>query len=107
MVTELGELHKSKEAYWNPNAFSKMPNLELLIIYGVHLLHGPKELPNGLRFLNWIEYPSKSLPLSFQPDKLVELHTCHSKVEQFWKGKKVRLLFNTRVQLCFFIFNKL
>ncbi|XP_030965236.1 disease resistance protein RPS4B-like [Quercus lobata] len=65
-----------------------MPNLELLIIYGVHLLHGPKELPNGLRFLDWIEYPSKSLPLSFQPDKLVELHMCHSKVERLWKGKK-------------------
>uniref|UniRef100_A0A7N2LHY9 ADP-ribosyl cyclase/cyclic ADP-ribose hydrolase n=1 Tax=Quercus lobata TaxID=97700 RepID=A0A7N2LHY9_QUELO len=57
MVTELGELHKSKEAYWNPDAFSKMPNLELLIIY----------VFNRISLLNF---------------------TCHSKVEQLWKGKK-------------------
>ena len=77
-----------------------MPNLELLIIYGVHLLHGPKEIPNGLRFLDWIEYPSKSLPLSFQPDKLVELHMCHSKIERLWKGIKVQLLFIYSLYVC-------
>uniref|UniRef100_A0A2N9H5H0 TIR domain-containing protein n=1 Tax=Fagus sylvatica TaxID=28930 RepID=A0A2N9H5H0_FAGSY len=88
MVPGSSELKKSKEAHWNPEAFSKMANLKLLIIYGVHLLHGPKHLPNGLRFLDWSEYPLKSLPLSFQPDELVELHMWHSKIERLWKGTK-------------------
>ncbi|XP_048231799.1 disease resistance protein RPV1 [Ricinus communis] len=39
-------------------------------------------LPNGLRYLYWYEYPSKSLPLSFCPDNLVQLHLRHSHVQQ-------------------------
>ena len=69
-----------------------MPNLKLLIIHGVQLLHGPKHLPNKLRLLDWSKYPSKSLPSDFQPIELVELHLLHSKIEQLWKGTKVRLL---------------
>uniref|UniRef100_A0A2N9HDJ7 TIR domain-containing protein n=1 Tax=Fagus sylvatica TaxID=28930 RepID=A0A2N9HDJ7_FAGSY len=87
-LPELGELHKSKEAHWNLEAISKFPNLKLLIIHGVHLLHGPNNIPNGLRFFECSEYPSKSLPASFQPYELVGLHMCHSKIEQLWKGIK-------------------
>ena len=107
MVPGSSELKKSKEAHWNPEAFSKMANLKLLIIYGVHLLHGPKHLPNDLRFLDWSEYPLKSLPLSFQPDELVELHMRHSKIERLWKGTKVRLLFNNSNTNLYLIINKL
>ena len=53
-----------KEANWNPESFSKMRNLKLLIIDNVHLLHDPKHLPDSLRVLIWSGYPSKSLPLS-------------------------------------------
>ncbi|KAL4594485.1 hypothetical protein ACB092_12G024000 [Castanea dentata] len=91
LVLELPWLPKSgefKKAHWNLEVFSKMSTLKLLIIHGVHLLHGPKHLSNSLRFLDWSLYPSKSLPSSFQPNELVELHMCHSKIERLWKGIK-------------------
>uniref|UniRef100_A0A7N2LMS4 TIR domain-containing protein n=1 Tax=Quercus lobata TaxID=97700 RepID=A0A7N2LMS4_QUELO len=82
------KLPKSKEAYWNPESFSKMHNLKLLIIKNVQLLHEPKHLPIGLRFLEWIGYPSKSFPLNFQSNELVELYMCGNYIEQLWKGAK-------------------
>ncbi|XP_050254802.1 disease resistance protein Roq1-like [Quercus robur] len=91
LVLELPWLPKFgefKKAHWNLEVFSKMSNLKLLIIHDVHLLHGPKHLSNSLRFLDWSLYPSKSLPSSFQPNELVELHMCHSKIERLWKGIK-------------------
>uniref|UniRef100_A0A2N9ITF1 ADP-ribosyl cyclase/cyclic ADP-ribose hydrolase n=1 Tax=Fagus sylvatica TaxID=28930 RepID=A0A2N9ITF1_FAGSY len=57
---------KPKEVHWNPESFTKMPNLKLLIIDNVHLQHDLKHLPNGLRVLSWSGYPSKSFPTSFQ-----------------------------------------
>ena len=86
MALKLPEL---KEANWNPESFSKMHNLKLLIIRNVHLLHEPKHLPIGLRCLEWKGYPSKSLPLNFQSNELVELYMCGSHIEQLWKGAKV------------------
>ncbi|XP_075654034.1 disease resistance protein Roq1-like isoform X2 [Castanea sativa] len=82
------ELLKLKEADWNPESFSKMHHLKLLIIHNVQLLHEPKHLPNGLRFLDWSGYRSKSLPLNFQPNELIELHMCSSYIERLWKGAK-------------------
>ena len=93
LVLQLGELHKSEKAHWNLETFPKMPNLKLLIIHHVQLLHGPNHLSNNLRFLYWSEYPSKSLPSNFQPVQLVELHLLYSKIEWLWKGTKVGLLF--------------
>ena len=91
--------------YRNLVAYTKMPNLKLLIIHGVQLLYGPKHLPNKLRLLDWSEYPSKSLPLDFQLDELAELHLLHSKIELLWKGTKVRLLFKYFDTTLFLIFN--
>ncbi|KAM4075822.1 hypothetical protein ACJW30_12G017900 [Castanea mollissima] len=91
LVLERPKVEKLREyerRYWNLEAFSKMPNLKLLIIHGVQLLHGPKYLPNKLRLLDWSKYPSKSLPSDFQPIELVELHLLHSKIERLWKGAK-------------------
>ena len=51
-MRELGELQKSVKAHWNLDAFSKLANLKLLIIHGVHLPHGPKHLPNDFRYLD-------------------------------------------------------
>ncbi|KAL4594467.1 hypothetical protein ACB092_12G023200 [Castanea dentata] len=84
LYTEIG----LEKAHWNLEAFPKMPNLKLLIIHHVQLLHGPKHLSNNLRFLDWSEYPSKSLPSNFQPVELVELHLLYSKIEWLWKGTK-------------------
>ena len=78
-----------KEAYWNPDSFSKMHHLKLLLISNVQLLHEPKHLPISLRFLEWSGYPSKSLPLNFQSNELFELCMHGSYIEQLWKGAKV------------------
>ncbi|XP_030936792.1 TMV resistance protein N-like isoform X2 [Quercus lobata] len=78
----------TKGAHWNPESFSKMNRLKLLIIEDPYLMYDPKNLPNGLRYLNWCGYPSKSLPTSFQPDELIELHMCFSNIEQLWTRAK-------------------
>ena len=84
-------------------AFSKMKNLRLLKIGNVQPLHyligGPIQLPQGLNYLSselrtidWLGYPLKSMPTSFQPSKLVELRMHFSGIRQLWKGIMVRFL---------------
>ncbi|XP_065625264.1 TMV resistance protein N isoform X2 [Quercus suber] len=71
------KLQKQEEAYWNPECFSKVLDLKLLIIDNIHLLHEPKYLPNALRYLDWSGYRSKYFPSSFQLKnslKLIETH---------------------------------
>ena len=58
-------MHEPKNVDWNPEAFSKMRNLELLKICGVQLMHDLKHLPTSLRVLDWREYSSKSSTSSF------------------------------------------
>uniref|UniRef100_A0A7N2MH25 ADP-ribosyl cyclase/cyclic ADP-ribose hydrolase n=1 Tax=Quercus lobata TaxID=97700 RepID=A0A7N2MH25_QUELO len=82
------KLPKPKEVHWDPESFSKMHHLKFLIIKNSQLCHGPKHLPNDLGFLDWSGYPSKSLPTSFQPNELIELHMCCSNIERLWKGTK-------------------
>ncbi|KAM4080462.1 hypothetical protein ACJW30_11G018400 [Castanea mollissima] len=60
------ELRKQKVVYWNPESFSKVYDLKLLIIDNIHLLREPKYLPNALKFLYWSGYPSKYFPPSSQ-----------------------------------------
>ena len=85
-------------------AFSKMTNLRFLKIGYVQppqdLVRGPIQLPQGLnylsdelRVLDWHGYPLKSLPTSFQPNKLVELRMHCSDIKQLWKGIMVRFSF--------------
>ncbi|XP_050245521.1 disease resistance protein RPV1-like isoform X1 [Quercus robur] len=71
---------------WNPEAFLKMDNLKFLRIYGI--LHVPTHLPNDLRILDWILYPSKYLQSSFQLVELIQLCLQQSKIEQLWRGIK-------------------
>uniref|UniRef100_A0A2N9HYG1 TIR domain-containing protein n=1 Tax=Fagus sylvatica TaxID=28930 RepID=A0A2N9HYG1_FAGSY len=74
---------------WNPEAFSKLCNLEFLRIRNICLKHGPQDLPNNLRILDWSKYPSKCLPVSFHPNELVQLHLPHSNIERLWIGMKI------------------
>ncbi|KAK4538887.1 hypothetical protein RGQ29_032257 [Quercus rubra] len=71
---------------WNPKAFLKMKKLKFLRIYGTRYV--PTHLPNDLKILDWISYPSKSLPSSFQLDELVQLRLQQSKIQRLWKGIK-------------------
>ncbi|XP_030936579.1 TMV resistance protein N-like [Quercus lobata] len=81
-------LPKLKQAHWDPSSFSKMHRLKFLIIENCHLMYDPKHLPNDLRFLDCGGYTSKSLPASFQPNELIELHMCYNNIERLWKGTK-------------------
>ena len=85
-------------------AFSKMTNLRFLKIGYVcpreGLIGGPIQLPQGLsylsnelRIIDWHGYPLKSMPTSFQPNKLVELRMHCSDIKQLWKGIMVRFSF--------------
>ena len=88
--------NEQQDVCWNLEAFSKMDNLKYLRIYGI--LHVPTHLPNDLRILDWILYPSKYLQSSFQLVELVQLCLQQSKIEQLWTGIKVSIL----LKLCFF-----
>ncbi|XP_023909134.1 disease resistance protein RPV1 isoform X2 [Quercus suber] len=83
----LGNFHlKEQGATRNPDAFLKMYNLRFLEVDGIYYV--PTHLPGDLRILNWYEYPSKSLPSSFQSDELVRLSLKKSRIEQLWIGRK-------------------
>ena len=90
-------------------AFTKMKILRFLKIGYVHpqedLIGGPIQLPQGLsylsnelRIIDWHGYPLKSMPTSFQPNKLVELRMHNSDIKQLWKGIMVRF---SLMHLCF------
>jgi hypothetical protein len=90
----------------NVEAFSKLPNLRFLKI-GCPMVRceGLSYLPNKLRAIEWFGCPSKSLPMSFSLDKLVELNMPWSGIKEIWKGKKVRssvLFMQLRVFFFFF-----
>lgn len=83
------DLLESKEVKCHPEAFSQMVNLRLLKVHNVRLPEGLNSLPNSLRFLEWIGYPLEDLPSEFDPEELVELSMCHSRIKQLWNDKKV------------------
>ncbi|XP_028964879.1 disease resistance protein RPP2A-like isoform X2 [Malus domestica] len=82
------DLLETKEVECHPEAFYQMVNLRLLKVHNVRLPEGLNRLPNSLRFLEWGGYPLQYLPSGFDPDELVELSMCHSRIEQLWNGKK-------------------
>ncbi|KAF7813411.1 Rj2 protein [Senna tora] len=55
---------------WNGKAFEKMKKLNVLIIENVSFSSGVQYLPNSLRVLEWVGYPSGCLPKNFRPKKL-------------------------------------
>ena len=91
---------KQKVSFWNPNAFLKMTNLKFLRIHNICPQFVPEYLPNKLTYLEWSNYPSKSLPCFF-PNELVQLRLQCSKIKVLWEGMKVRVLINILVQICF------
>ena len=115
-----------KEKHLSVEAFSKMKNLRLLKISSEKLpkdfINGTMQLPkdlvrgkvqlpqghsylfNKLRLLEWHGYHLKSMPTSFQPNKLVELKMHCSRIIQLWKGIMVRFLLK-RICIFFLFFN--
>uniref|UniRef100_A0A7N2MMN9 Uncharacterized protein n=1 Tax=Quercus lobata TaxID=97700 RepID=A0A7N2MMN9_QUELO len=75
-----------KEESLSAEAFTKMTKLRFLKICNVQLPKGLSYLSNELRFIEWYRYPLKSMPTSFQPNKLVELRMRCSHINHLWKG---------------------
>ncbi|KAI4308383.1 hypothetical protein L6164_031464 [Bauhinia variegata] len=71
------------EVYSDPEAFSNMCNLKLLMISNLNLFFGLTHLPNSLKVLAWDGYPLEALPLGKQ-NELVDLKMHHSKIIQPW-----------------------
>ncbi|CAN1356417.1 Disease resistance-like protein DSC1 [Linum perenne] len=92
---DLDILKARNELCLGAKAFEGMDSLRLLSIYGganlvpdkLRLVDGRLDtLPNELRVLHWIGFPSKCLPAKFDPEKLVKLVLSHSRIERCWEG---------------------
>ncbi|KAJ6855720.1 disease resistance protein RPV1-like [Populus alba x Populus x berolinensis] len=88
----VGEIHLKSDA------FAMMDGLQFLLVNngGYPLKEheryisstGLEYLPNKLRYMEWQEFPWKSLPPSFRAEHLVELHLSTSKLVKLWTGVK-------------------
>ena len=97
-----------KVEHLSAEAFLKMKKLRLLKIRNeeppkdgkVKLPKSLSYLSDELRILEWHGYPFKSMPTSFEPNKLVELRMRCSRIKHLWKGIMVRFSLK---QLCIFL----
>ncbi|CAN1356413.1 Disease resistance-like protein DSC1 [Linum perenne] len=98
---DLDILKARNELCLGAKAFEGMDSLRLLSIYGganlvpdkLRLVDGRLDtLPNELRVLHWIGFPSKCLPAKFDPEKLVKLVLSHSRIERCWEGVQPNLV---------------
>ncbi|CAL9237535.1 unnamed protein product, partial [Arabidopsis halleri] len=87
------DISRISEVSISKKAFKKMPNLRFLRVYksrydGNDTMHVPEEMefPCRLRLLDWEAYPSKSLPLTFHFEHLIELKMQGSQLEYLWQG---------------------
>ncbi|KAI4305610.1 hypothetical protein L6164_028966 [Bauhinia variegata] len=82
------ESHNPYEAWWDPMAFLKMCNLKILKLEKLDLPLGLTCLSEGLRYIEWKDFPLEELPLGVNLDGLVDLRMRHSKMKQLWQGTK-------------------
>ena len=92
-------MYNEREEHKDAEVFSKMKKMRFLKIGNVQLPQGLNYLSKELRVLEWHRYPLKSMPTSFQPNKLVELRMHCSNIEQLWKEIMVRF---SHMRLCIF-----
>ena len=84
----------------HPQTFARMYKLKFLDIHswdGEHRLCAPEgieSLSDELRILRWEDYPSKSLPLSFCAEKVVEIRMPFSRLGKLWEGVQVFKFFS-------------
>ncbi|KAG7579402.1 Toll/interleukin-1 receptor homology (TIR) domain superfamily, partial [Arabidopsis thaliana x Arabidopsis arenosa] len=84
------------EVILSNRALRRMCNLRFLSVYktrhdGNDIMHIPDDMkfPPRLRLLHWEAYPSKSLPLGFCLENLVELNMKDSQLEKLWEGTQL------------------
>ncbi|KAJ1377394.1 P-loop containing nucleoside triphosphate hydrolase [Sesbania bispinosa] len=68
---------------------STMRGLIILILYHKNFSGSLNFLSNNLQYLLWHGYPFASLPLDFEPYRLVELNMPYSNIQRLWEGRKV------------------
>ncbi|CAN1235608.1 Disease resistance-like protein DSC1 [Linum perenne] len=94
-LADADDIHKLLTTREEADAFDGMNSLTFLKIwsddpwnyYKIHLPYGGlNSLPDGLRFLQWDEYPAKSLPSKFCPQHLVHLTIRQSPIRRCWEG---------------------
>ncbi|XP_070680744.1 disease resistance protein RUN1-like [Malus domestica] len=76
------------ETVLETNAFEKMRKLQLLHLSHVRLDGCYADLPTGLRWLCWLQFPLDSIPIEFPLGCLIVLEMQYSRLRQVWKGKK-------------------
>ncbi|XP_028786077.1 disease resistance-like protein DSC1 [Neltuma alba] len=90
-------LSKVEEMHVIIEAFYSMPNLRFLEFYGNINGHfenaltfpcGMKFLPKNLMLLDWVGYPLKSLPATFNAESLVKINMPNSKLTKLWDGEQ-------------------
>ncbi|XP_028807421.1 TMV resistance protein N-like [Neltuma alba] len=89
-LSQVGDLQLSADV------FRKMPNLMFLKFYSVEVKRScsvklPSRLEafsNSLRYLEWVNFPLESLPLSFCAEKLLEFHMPYNHLKILWNGVK-------------------
>ncbi|CAH1421478.1 unnamed protein product [Lactuca virosa] len=70
----------------------KMKELRFLsVVFGGHFCNTESDIvspdfPNALRYLDFNQYPFRSLPKTFLANNLVALKMAHSKIVQLWEG---------------------
>ena len=75
------------------DSLTKMKRLRLLKVYPQFFKVDEFELSSyELRYLNFENYPLKSLPKNFHANNLVELNLVSSNIMQLWKENEVLLL---------------
>ncbi|XP_060184679.1 TMV resistance protein N-like [Lycium barbarum] len=89
---------KAMEAIWvedvrdlcfTKKAMENMRRLRILHIEGTESHSDSIEyLPNSLRWFDCHEYPWKSLPENFEPNRLVHLNLTESSLRHLWAGRK-------------------
>ena len=92
-------MYNEREEHLDAKVFSKMKKMRFLKIGNVQLRQGLNYLSKELRVLEWHRYPLKSMPTSFQPNKLIELRMHCSNIKQLWKEIMVRF---SHMRLCIF-----
>ncbi|CAN6703694.1 unnamed protein product [Malus baccata var. baccata] len=78
-------LINSNENVLGTNSFARMHKLKLLCLRHVRLDGCYAELPTGLRWLCWLEFPLDSIPVDFSLEKLVVLEMQYSNLRQLCK----------------------
>jgi hypothetical protein len=86
------DLPKPDLIHLSPGAFKNMTRLKIFINHNARFSKKPNCLSNGLRLLDWLDYPGESLPTKFCGKNLVVLKMPLSQLKTL-EGVQVKLLF--------------